>query len=245
MWLRQITIFALFCASGCSEVKAESVNEHMVGGKTVADVFSNQNLAMLARAACEGDIAKIGVALSGGANPNAVGLDGVTPLLWAGDCGNEKGVRALLQAGANPNPAGNGDGLTPLLAAVSYEDPAILRALLAAGADPNAAYKDSPWTALRMAFSYGISSNNWRNYYLLLDAGADINRIHAGETIAEFAVLLTQYDKAEELLHRGYNLRLDNLLKIAKSVKQNESDRGKIIDANKLIVELSRLQGSR
>lgn len=222
--------------------KSGSTPEHMVGGRTAAQVFPRHSSALLASAACAGDEAKMSVALADGASPNAAGSDGVTPLLWAADCGSEKGVKALLQAGANPNPAGDADGLTPLLAAVSYEDPAILKALLIAGANPNAAYKDSPWTALRIAFGVGISSGNWRSYYLLLDAGADVNRVYAGETIAEFAVLLTSYDKAEELLHRGYNVRLDLLADYTEQARKSESDTVKIQAADKLLAELKKIK---
>jgi hypothetical protein len=120
-------------------------------------------------------------------------------------------MEALLRAGADPNakvPFGEGASFTAVFTAASIADPAILRLLLQYGGDPNAAFEGTPNTALMRAFELGHQEENWENYYTLLNAGADINRVLANRTIAEFAASLDYFDKMAELLERGYNVRL-------------------------------------
>lgn len=72
-----------------------------------------------------------------GANVNAKGRDGTTPLVAAAELGFVDGVQILLARGANPNLA-NGSGETALIKAVQKRDSNSARALLAAGANPDA-----------------------------------------------------------------------------------------------------------
>ena len=188
-----------------------NVSDHRVGGKAAAEVFADPQLAKLATSACLGDVSGIERAIETGMNPNATGLDGVTPLYWAQNCGNLAGMEALLKAGANPNAPVADRQFTPVDLAAGIPNPEILALLLRYGGDPNAVYERSPWTALRVAFALGMQEKGWENYYNLLNAGADINRVHKNETIAEFAASLNQFDKVMELLERGYTVRVDNL----------------------------------
>ena len=59
--------------------------------------------------------------------------------------------------------------------------------------------------------SLGMSDDLWDNYYLLLSAGANINQVSDGATVAEFAAALGRFDKVLELLDRGYNGDLEDL----------------------------------
>lgn len=95
-----------------------------------------------------------------------------------------------------------------------------LRLLLAHGGDPNARDDDSPWSALRIAFSLGLQYDDWTSYYILLDAGADINADGPGGTIAEFAAHLNQWDKVAELLERGYHHDLSSLRRSVQGVEE-------------------------
>ena len=186
-----------------------SCTEHHVGGHTAEQVFQDPQALGVAKAACEGDETEVLRLVAGGAPVNARGEDGFTPLLWALSCRSEQGVRALLDAGADPNQAAG--NYAPVLVAATYDDPTFLKLLLARGGDPSAAEAEGPNTALGMAFSLGLHRDDWRNYYILLDAGADINREHSGTTIAETATALGRMDKAIELVQRGYNRNLDSL----------------------------------
>ena len=120
--------------------------EHAMWGYTAAGLFSNANVAALARAACTGDADGVRNAVRGGVDPNSFGAEGsgpggvsetVTPLLWAIDCGNLEGIEALLTAGADPNQREQ-FGATSVTVAADNRDPRILSMLLAHGGDPNA-----------------------------------------------------------------------------------------------------------
>lgn len=186
--------------------------EHEIDGNTAREEFADQQLASLAKAACEGDVAGVERALKRGASPNGQGVESVTPLAWAVNCENLSGIEALLKAGGNPNQL-IGDDFSPTFAAATMWNPAILKILLKHGGDPNAYRKgDLSKTALAEALSVGIDGHGWDNFYALLDAGADINRAdEMGRTIATKAAALRQYDIVVELLDRGYSYDLPGL----------------------------------
>lgn len=218
---------ALFWASVAFHVAACAVAErttnmgtqaeHVVGGKAADEVFSDRRVAQLASAACRGDLEGVSAALASGADVNATGYKGVTPLIWVQHCENIAGMRALLDAGADPNVR---FGIfTPVIIAAGMTDPANLELLLAHGGDAsayivqtNALKSDS---ALKVAFRRGLDGLGWENYYALLNAGADINWVGDGSTVAEFGANMDRFDKVFELLERGYDQRLDHLALLA------------------------------
>jgi ankyrin repeat protein len=69
--------------------------------------------------------------LAAGADPNAVGREGMSPLMYSARLGSADGVALLLQHKANPNTQ-TPDGVTPLMIS-NYEEK--VRLLLEAGAD--------------------------------------------------------------------------------------------------------------
>ncbi len=185
---------------------------HVVAGKTAAQTFRDEETSQLADAACAGDVAGVRQATTQRADLNQRGLNGVTPLLWALHCESATGMEGLLEAGADPNlPFLN---CSAVCVAAGLKNPEPLRVLLKHSGDPNARYSDSGWTALKMAFSLGVHSEKWDSYYALLDAGADINMVYNGSTIAFWAATFRRYDKVEELLDRGYSVALDYLASI-------------------------------
>lgn len=184
-------------------------SEHNVGGHTVDQVFMDPDVRTLAKAACEGNEAQVRDLVARGVSVNAQGDRNVTPLWWALTCRSERGMGALLDAGADP---GLGpDDYPPVLMAATYDDPTFLKLLLAGGGDPDATDAAGRDSALYTALSVGIDRDDWRNYYVLLDAGADINREYMGRTVAEQASALGQMGKAVELLERGYTHDLERL----------------------------------
>ena len=130
-------------------------------------VHSQPNFFEIAR---EGSVENVRAAIRAGANVNARGEHGDTPLMHAAwNNENSEVVQALLDAGANVN-THNERGLTPLMnAAWNNANPKVLRALLDAGANVETrdAYGD---TAVLLA---ATSNQNADVMRALLDAGAD------------------------------------------------------------------------
>lgn len=187
--------------------------EHQVGGKTAEEIFVSPQLRALAKAGCEGDSAKIQTLVSQSVPVDGAGAEGVTPLLWALSCKNVSGVKALLEAGADPNKKAV-QGMTAVLAAVNYYGP-FLSLMLDHGGDPNAVYNDSQRTALEEALSHGIHTSEWDNFELLVQRGADINRApEKGLPIAEAAIARGRPSKALFLLDHGYRHDLDGLANV-------------------------------
>lgn len=205
---RTVTIAGACIATGIASM---SYGEHTVGGKGVHDVFPEAKVARLAAVACEADIDAMKQAIADGADVNASGLEGSTPLMWAVSCESEKGIAALLEAGAKPNqPVAR---FNAVYVAATYRNPALLRLLLQHGGDPNSSDANTGVTALRRAADLGTSEDQWANYYALLNAqGVDINRADKhGQTIATDFCKGVNFDKLLEVLDRGYDYDLQEL----------------------------------
>ena len=87
------------------------------------------------RAAAAGDISALERVLAAGANPNARGKRGWTPLMYAANKGYTLLVPPLLEAGAKPNLRA-ADGATALFIATLHGHSELVEILMKAGADP-------------------------------------------------------------------------------------------------------------
>lgn len=116
-----------------------------------------------------GDTAAVQQLLKKGANVNAAGRNGVTPLILASYQGHAEVVRLLLAARAKVNAARN-DGATALWVASQNGHADVVQLLLAAGANVDAANNDGA-TPLYIASQNG----NADAVKLLLGAGANVN----------------------------------------------------------------------
>lgn len=184
-----------------------------VTAKLVTEVFPEPRVALLAAAACEGDAEGMDRALASGADVNSRGERGFTPLFWALTCRNADGMRHLLARGADPNARLDNESSVPWLAA-TYSDSRFLRLLAEHGADLDGTEEHQNTSALLGGMTSGFQNDYWENYYFVLDSGADINIRYGpmpGVTAPEKAVGLGRFDKALELLERGYNRDLDRL----------------------------------
>jgi hypothetical protein len=208
---------------------AGGCDEGAIGGHVARAQFADARTVDLADAACEGDVEKIVRLIGKGANPNVIGQFGETPLHWAVDCENLEGIEALLLVKADPNYkppiSENPSGLakprprdirwrgSPTYLAVTKRNARPLELLLKYGGDPNTYEGDRPInTALKRALNEGMMGHGWDKYYALLNAGADINQAVAPDlTIAAWSVMYGEYDKAVELLERGYSYDLVDL----------------------------------
>ncbi len=162
--------------------------------------FSDPATATLADAAGRGDAALVRQTVAAGADPNALGLEGMTPLLFAIASRSKAGAKALLEAGADPNRRAR-DGESALTLVASGTDTDWLRLLLAFGGDANA----------RNAIGEPVLVNaglhrNADAVRILLDAGADIEATdESGSTVTLVLARMNQFHVVAYLLGRNAN----------------------------------------
>lgn len=186
--------------AGCSGVK--------LGGKTAREVFHAPQVAALAEAGCDGELAKMDALVKQGVDVNATDDQGGPVLWWVMGCKSYAGVEKLLSLGANPNyKVGGTDSATWVAAAA--DDPQWLPLMLAHGGDPN--IWSGPTSALMIAIRY----NRAQNFKLLLDHGADVNAHDIGhESAATYAMAERKYDFVVDLLNHGYSYELPMLARM-------------------------------
>jgi ankyrin repeat protein len=153
------------------------------------------------------DASKVRTVLEQGADVNAVGREGMTPLFWALAKQNLDGFKVLLEAGADPNvvvslpehfqePKAGAMEMAARLESTEY-----LRALLESGGNPNTIVNEE-W---QMPVLYrAIMSRRLNNVETLLEHGADINhQDKSGATPLMQSVTARQFEIALFLLRQG------------------------------------------
>jgi len=135
--------------------------------------FDEQVQIDFARAVERGDEARMQDLVERGADVNAVGRAGMSPLFWALAKRNKVGFQFLLEHGADPNTVArdeNGSLILTMVAAIA-EDSDYLRLLLEHGANPDQETGSIGKTLLYSAIMHGRREN----VRLLVEAGADLN----------------------------------------------------------------------
>jgi ankyrin repeat protein len=120
----------------CVGAGMAACGEFEVGGKKAADVFGDEQLAALARAASQGDLAGMDAAIADGADVNDQGLDGTTILEWSLYAENKPAFEKLYKAGADPYLMDSRE-MNVVVLATRVDDPGYLEILLENGLDPN------------------------------------------------------------------------------------------------------------
>ncbi len=161
------------------------------------DFFTDSKTLELIKAAEKHDEVTVKTLIAGGANVNAEGTDGITPLILALGNRDVSGMKILLANGANPNKvAPNGDSAMSL--AAGADDSKLLQVLIEGGGDPNLRDLTRPITFI------ALSQDRTDNLNLLLDKGADINAVDgSGDTLVMEAATDVKYSVALELITRG------------------------------------------
>lgn len=173
-------------------------------GVKVSEAFPDPQVAKLAVAAAIGDVNTIDQLVTNGVNVNAVGIDGILPLVWAMSEGKIEGVKRLLEQGADPNQQMEG-GAAPIYIAASGDEPAYLKLMLEHDGDPNYVHKMRNETLLFTA----IMCPKIIDVLIKYGANIDYQEYH-GETPLMVAVGSNQYHSAYILLQAGADYTLEN-----------------------------------
>ena len=173
------------------------------------EIFLDPQVRALAKAAGKGDIKKIRELVANGVDVNAQGRSTGTPLFWAIYKGNLDGFEELLKQGATPNVKLEGSS-TVMHWATRNKDSRFLQLALAYGGDPNlkGGMYDAPpiWDAVKLG-----EKTIPRNYYLLIEAGTDLNLIvDTDSTLLIEAAGRERYDIVLDLLNRGAEFQMIN-----------------------------------
>jgi len=134
-----------------------------------------------------------------GTNPNMVGADGTTAVMWAAHNDDLALVQALIKAGANVK-LKNQFGTSAITEAAIIGSAPIIEALLKAGADPNTKNPEGETALMAVARSGKVDAAR-----RLLDAGADVNAKEAwgGQSAIMWASAQSQAEMVKLLASRG------------------------------------------
>lgn len=212
-------IFA-FCIFGIMAVNDSSASlfvKEKFNGMTVEQAFTDKRVSALVDAVSHGHFKEADKQLAAGTDVNAVGKDGLSPLLWvihATEYDLEK-MEYLLKAGADPNyintdleSVGKGDSAMSWAAHQSSIKP--LRLLLRYKGDPNLSGPSGDPLLYQAALSGRKDVID-----ALLEHGADIN-IEAsfrGDTVGNPAARAGNFELVAYLLERGLSYNLQGLAK--------------------------------
>jgi len=179
----------------------------------------------LAAAAMNGDQAAIRTLLAQKADVNAAMGDGMTALHWAAFKDDLATVKALLAAGAAPNPLTRIGGISPILMAATNGNAAMIDALITAGASATAA-KSNGTTALMLAAAAGGTEA----VTLLLERGADAQAKDGQnqQTAVMFAAAENRAGVITALARRGADLNATSKV-ISLANKPRYDDDGNLV----------------
>jgi ankyrin repeat protein len=181
----------------------------LVALSVAAPVFAANGNVTLVDAAERGDHAAAMRLLSKGANPNAVGPDGTTAIMWAASNDDVDLVRALIKAGANVK-AKNQFGTSALTEAAIVGSASIINTLIKAGADPNTKNPEGETPLLAVARSGKVEAAK-----VLLEAGADVNAKEefGGQTALMWAAAQSQAEMVKFLASHGADLNARGIVR--------------------------------
>ncbi|MEQ8848313.1 ankyrin repeat domain-containing protein [Botrimarina sp.] len=204
------------CLGGCSKIIG---GWHARAGLDAEDFFDDPQVIALCEAIEANDLEAMDRLIAEGADVNAVGKAGVTPLLWAFPEDKFERFEKLLQHGADPNvlmtdaAAVNrafpeGHAVTHLAFGSSFDRH--WRAVLEHGGDPNLTTQGRRAGVLPVLHVTirGRGANKIERVRALAEAGADLDARGVGGVTPAMRALLWggQYDLAAELVRLGASL---------------------------------------
>jgi pimeloyl-ACP methyl ester carboxylesterase len=220
-------------------------------GMRAEQYFANPVQAKFVTAIGKGDLEGAKRWLDQAAEVNAVGNEGLTPLIWALIKQRLTSVEFLLREGADPNQItrwkserGPEQWASPLELAAQFEDGLYLKALLANGANPNLVVSAAGDTAISTASLH----RRLQNMELLIASGANVNhRSQFGYTPILDSVGWKAFRAALLLLENGADPTLETVRGFsAITTLEQFENRGVVIGSDdekaypELIAELKR-----
>ncbi len=169
------------------------------------DYFADDLQVRFVEAVAKGNEKRMREYLQQGVDVNAVGRQGMRPLFWAFVKRSPKGVRFLLENGADPNIRAQTNPedestISPIELAAIAEDCEYLRLLLKHGANPNTALSYGDRTVIGGA----VMNNRMGNVRILIEAGADLNHQDiSGSTVMITAAGINKFDMVYLFLQKG------------------------------------------
>ena len=204
MWvMKKVCWLFIFAAllTGCASI---------TNNNQAKKYFDDAKAFKLAVAGADGDVTAIQTLRNQSADPNSIGKDGMTPVLWAMVRGNKSGLQKLLEVGGDANYQTD-DGNSVMSLAAEVDDPEFLKIALQHGGNPNLDILHSPY---RRPLGIATGPFHLEHVKLLLNAGADVNYQNpvTGNTALDLAADLNQFDIVYYLLENGANYNLKNKL---------------------------------
>lgn len=212
----QLLILVCLMSVSCG-VDQESKSQHFLSKMKARDYFSGSLQIKLARAIEEESIPDIRALITQGADVNAVGKKGMSPVFWALVKQKYNSFEILLGNGADPNlvtekkvekklypnrPDTKKISLMELVA--TMDDPRYLRLALQYGGNPNTQAHGPMLKGLTVLFS-AIEKGNMENVNALIDAGADVNFVNTPGSNSPLgrARAYCRYDIVKQLIEKG------------------------------------------
>ena len=185
-----------------------SLAEPRLGRKGASAVFGNEAVSQLITAALRHDSRAVERAVVGGANVNAIGESGITPLEWVELSGDEAAMTLLLEHGADPDLFkqlhDDEVGLQPpLWIAIDKGNTKALEVLLRHKANPNLEFGNL--TPLMLS----VQEDHLDCAEMLLHFGADINAKLGFSNVLTRSLTRMNFKDALWVLRHGFTRDLE------------------------------------
>jgi hypothetical protein len=186
------------------------------GGQVTPERYFEGQMLELGRAIAKGDTVKIEAAIKSGADPNGIGREGVTPLIFAYGLGQKKAMVTLLENHADPNmrivaPQAPGEirDQTAVTIVAGTTDNEYLEILLDHGGDINAKNSDGKPILIKMIY---MDPANYRGMDILLDRGADMEATDSsGATLLIHLARVCDFQHLFYMLQRGADYKKQDI----------------------------------
>lgn len=217
---RRLTALLVACLVGLSACSSTGTGSSVGVFNRPSSYFPRGAERDLLAAIASGKLDKLDATLDQGADPNAVGRKGMTPLFFAISCLSTSAFEQLLSRGANPNQVSEvpttvmtGSNAAPMNLAALADDPIWLELALKYGGQPDFP-SNTTFLADKTIIFDSILQGRFENVRLLVSHGADVNfSAKNGATPLGLAIVRSQFEVARYLADNGADTANDYVLR--------------------------------